>query len=64
MGFCRAVMPVSLISLDAPWENKVSQYSFITWLFLGELKIAGLICKDAGKISNLFQIMTAILKSG
>lgn len=49
-------MLVSLILLSAPRENKVSQCSFILCLFPGVFKIAGLICKDTGEISNLFQI--------
>lgn len=32
------------------------QCSFILCLFPGVFKIAGLICKDTGEISNLFQI--------
>lgn len=34
----------------------MSQCSFILCLFPGVFKIAGLICKDTGEISNLFQI--------
>lgn len=34
----------------------MSQCSFILWLFRGVFKIAGLICKGTGEISNLFQI--------
>lgn len=56
MDFLLAVMLVSLILLSAPRENKVSQSSFIFWLFPGVFKIAGLICKDPHEMSNLFQI--------